>query len=98
MVSELLKVVMWRTATKEIIVYADGTRKLWGTHKSSTTGEVKGSISMLANIAPEYLTIKRKFKTAAGDGKQVLRWWFVLRAGKSVTKKARTISECNCLS
>ena len=68
-------------------IKSDGARKLWGTHKSFTTGEVKGVISMLANIAPECLTVERKFKTAAGDGKQVLRWWFVLRAEESVLRE-----------
>lgn len=66
-------------------VQMDGTRKLWGTHKTSTTGEIKGAISMLANIAAEDLTVKRKFKTTE-DGKHVSRWWFVLRAEESVLK------------
>ena len=32
-----------------------------GYHRDSTTGEVKGAITMLASIATEDLTVKRKF-------------------------------------
>ena len=59
-----------------------GARKIWGTHKSTTTGEVKGAISMLAGIPTDDLVVKRKFKVAPGNS----RWWFVLRAEESVLK------------
>ena len=52
--------------------------------------KVKGAISMLANIASEGITVKRKFKTTA-EGKLVLRWWFVLRAEESVLKKLGSV-------
>ena len=54
-------------------------KKVWGTHKSATIGEVKGVISILASIPADDLVVKRKFKVASGN-KRAARWWFVLRA------------------
>ena len=65
----------------------DGARKVWGTHKSTTTGEVKGAISVLANIDPEDLNVKRKFKMQdSRSNVQRFSWWFVLRADESILR------------
>jgi hypothetical protein len=45
-------------------IKVDGARKVWGTHKSTTIGEVKGAISVLANIAPEDISVKEKIQDA----------------------------------
>ena len=63
-----------------------GARKVWGTHKSATTGEVKGAISILANIPANDLTVKRKFKVVSGN-RRAAKWWFVLRSDENVLKK-----------
>lgn len=65
-----------------------GARKVWGTHKSATTGEVKGAISILANIPANDLTVKRKFKVVSGNRpRRAAKWWFVLRSDENVLKK-----------
>ena len=72
----------------------EGARKVWGTHKITTIGEVKGAISMLANIAAEELTVKRKFKAPVNYDRSTSvrtrganKWWFVLRAEESILKR-----------
>ena len=74
-----------RTASRAHTQVA-GASKVWGTHKSATTGEVKGAISMLAGIPATDLVVKRKFKVASGN-RRTARWWFVLRADEKVLKK-----------
>ena len=63
-----------------------GARKVWGTHKSTTTGEVKGAISVLANIAPADLAVKRKFRVQESNV-QRSTWWFVLRADENTLRR-----------
>ena len=36
----------------------EGTKKIWDTHRSTTTGEVKRAISMLANVAADGLAVQ----------------------------------------
>ena len=56
-----------------------GTRKIWGTMKSATTAVVANALKTLAKMPPNSLTIKRKYKIANNNPKQVTRWWFVVR-------------------
>ena len=63
-----------------------GARKVWSTHKSTTTGEVKGAISVLANIAPAVLAVKRKFRVQESNV-QRSTWWFVLRADENTLRR-----------
>ena len=56
-----------------------GARKIWGTLRSTTTVAVVKTLKSLTRIPSDSFKIKRKFKTAASNSKQVTRWWFVVR-------------------
>ena len=62
-----------------------GARKVWGTHSNATVGEVKGAISMIANLSANDLTVKRKLKVMQGN-RRPAKWWFVLRAEENILK------------
>ena len=66
--------------------HVTGARKVWGTHNNTTVGEVKGAISMLANLSANDLTVKRKFKVVQPGNGRPAKWWFVLRAEENILK------------
>ena len=66
-------------ASKPSWIQVKGARKIWGTMKSATTAVVANALKTLAKMPPNSLTIKRKYKIANNNPKQVTRWWFVVR-------------------
>jgi len=66
-------------ASKPSWVQVKGARKIWGTMKSATTAVVANALKTLTKMPPNSLTIKRKYKIANNNPKQVTRWWFVVR-------------------
>ncbi len=75
---------------KPPLVKVSGAREIWGTRNNTTTTAVAYALKSLAKIPSDSLTIKRKYKTAKGNSKQVVRWWFVVRGEEQLLEKLQT--------
>ena len=63
-----------------------GARKIWGTVKYATAASVTSTLKTLAKLPVDVVFVKRKYKTAQNNRKQVVRWWFVVRGDERVLK------------
>ena len=63
-----------------------GARKIWGTVKYATAASVTSTLKTLAKLPVDAVFVKRKYKTAQNNKKQVVRWWFVVRGDERVLK------------
>ena len=62
-----------------------GSRKIWGTLKSTTTAAVSSTLAKLTSVQPEtQVQVKRKYKLS---DKKTVRWWFVVRGTEEVLTK-----------
>ena len=62
-----------------------GSRKIWGTLRSTTTAAVSSTPAKLSSVQPEtQVQVKRKYKLS---DKKAVRWWFVVRGTKEVLTK-----------
>ena len=68
-------------------IEVSGSRKVWGTLKNTTTSAVAKALTSLAKIPPMSVTVKRKYKVARNNSKQVVRWWFIIRGNEEVLQQ-----------
>ena len=61
-----------------------GTRKIWGTVKYATAASVTSTLKTLTKLPVDAVFVKRKYKTAQNNRKQVVQWWFVVRGNERV--------------
>ena len=61
-----------------------GARKVWVTVNHATLDGVSSTIIVLGKVAPNVVSVKRKYKTARDNS---ICWWFVLR-GEECSKRA----------
>ena len=62
-----------------------GSRKIWGTLKSTTTAAVSSTLAKLTSVQSEtQVQVKRKYKLS---DKKTVRWWFVVRGTEEVLTK-----------
>ena len=75
-----------KTQGNKTKVTVQGSRKLWGTRRSTNTATIISSFNMIPNADPQLkgVTIKRKFKSNTRSSKQ--KWWFVIRSEESLLK------------
>ena len=71
-------------------VRVSGARKIWGTLKSTTTTAVANVLKVHAKVPSNSLSIKRKYKTARNNSKQVVRWWFVVRGEEKLLEQLQS--------
>ena len=62
----------------------EGIRKVWGTLKSTTTTAVTNALSLVKEVPTDKVSVKRKYKNVDRNGKNMKKWWFVLRAPENV--------------
>ena len=65
-----------------------GSRKIWGTLKSTSTQDVSNAISSLMQMPDTSLIVKRKFKIIRQNSgrNKLTRWWFVVRGNEEILK------------
>ena len=64
-----------------------GSRKIWGTLKSTTTAAVSSTLAKLTSVQSEtQVQVKRKYKLS---DKKTVRWWFVVRGTEEVLTKIK---------
>ena len=61
-----------------------GSRKIWGTLKSTTTSAVSNAVCSLTGMNADHLIFKRKYKT--NPTKNSSKWWFVIRSDEALLK------------
>ena len=61
-----------------------GSRKIWGTLKSTTTSAVSNAVCSLTGMNANHLIFKRKYKT--NPTKNSSKWWFVIRSDEALLK------------
>ena len=66
------------------LVPVTGARNIWGTVKYATAASVTSTLKTLAKLPVDAVFVKRKYKIAQNNRKQVVRW-FVVR-GERVLK------------
>ena len=59
-----------------------GSRKIWGTLKSTTTSAVSNAVCSLTGMNADNLIFKRKYKTY--PTKNSSKWWFVIRSDEAL--------------
>ncbi len=68
--------------TPKVVVV--GSRKIWGTRRSTTTSEICDSIKSISDVDVNAFSVKRKYKTIKSS--QISKWWFVVRGDESKLK------------
>ena len=61
-----------------------GSRKIWGTLKSTTTSVVSNAVCSLTGMNADHLIFKCKYKT--NPTKNSSKWWFVIRSDEALLK------------
>ena len=61
-----------------------GSRKIWGTLKSTTTSAVSNTVCSLTGVNADHLIFRRKYKT--NPTKNPSKWWFVIRSDEVLLK------------
>ena len=61
-----------------------GSRKIWGTLKSTTTSAVSNAVCSLTGMNADHLIFKCKYKT--NPTKNSSKWWFVIRSDEALLK------------
>ena len=61
-----------------------GSRKIWGTLKSTTTSAVSNAVCSLTGMNADNLIFKRKYKT--NPTKNSSKWWFGIRSDEALLK------------
>ena len=62
-----------------------GSRKIWGTLRSTTTAAVSSTLAKLTSVQSEtQVQVKRKYKLS---DKKTVRWWFIVRGTEEVLTK-----------
>ena len=61
-----------------------GSRKIWGTLKSTTTSAVSNAVCSLTRMNADHLIFKCKYKT--NPTKNSSKWWFVIRSDEALLK------------
>ena len=64
-------------------VNVEGTRKVWGTLRSTTVTAVTTALQKLSSVG-DHVQAKRKYKSVGGG--KVTKWWFVLRGDEDKLK------------
>ena len=62
----------------------EGSRKVWGTMKSTSASALSNAIKSLSDVDVNTLVIKRKYKITSTN--HVSKWWFVIRGEESSLK------------
>ena len=65
-------------------VKVEGSRKVWGTMKSTSASTMSNAIKSLSDVDVDTLTIQRKYQNTLTNRKS--KWWFVIRGEESSLK------------